>query len=95
MRLPRLVVQELQPRRAIALRQKLGPVVDIRVLHAVHGLAGPDAVDIVGVAHALAALRRRCQLPSVLPAQRPAPVARRVAYGVIGDRSAVLNQVIL
>ena len=95
MRLPRLVVHELQPRRAIALRQKLGPVVDIRVLHAVHGLACTDAADVICIAYALAALAGRGKLPSVLPGEGPAAIARRVAYGVIGDCSAVLNQVIL
>ena len=56
----------------------------------------PQAVFIVGVAHAASALAHALQLPALCPDVRPRAVARRVANRIIGDgRAVVRSQLVL
>ena len=75
--------------------------VDIIVPHPVHDLPGPQTVDVVVVADSVGPVRRRGQLPAVLPGHGPARarpdvvVARRVTGPVVdvsaGDAHAALR----
>ncbi len=56
------------------------------------GFRGTEAVFIIGIACGDAVLRDGCQLPATLPAEAHAPVAQRIAHGIIGDALAVISR---
>ena len=73
--------QRIAPRD---LRCQRAAPVDIAVNLAANSLPRPQARLVVLEAQAGGAFFSNCQLPSALPGEGPAPVARRIAHAVIG-----------
>ena len=81
-----LIVEEVEDICSPAHAHQLTAGVVVAVGSAVHGLAGSQAVGIVGEAQAVGSVGGRRQTPAVRPAHRPAGavvVAGGVANGIV------------
>ena len=86
------VMMEVQRVAVRDLRHKGAAPVDIAVRVAADSLLRAQTGLVVDEAQTGGAVACRCQLPSALPGEEPAPVRQGIADVVMGDRAAVVRR---